>query len=290
MDINIVYSGHIGDPSLHHQSELGSVHVWGHRDPNKFNVFTQIVDPQKNDCFFMQEPVVVRPQDFNPDNVRRFHKVFTWFDGFDLPNVVKINFPSLLHNNPSIEDLRMNPSWDERSNEIVIIANPKKSTHHASIYPLREKLADAFYQNGFKVSWYGQHKLRAPYFAGTITDKVSVLKKVRFSICSENTYDPLFSKNYLTEKLPHVLMSGCVPLYMGCHNIEEFGMSDRSMIDLRKYTNDIPGLIERVRNYSQAEYDVYRQEIYTEIQKPDGLFHRVSYHTAYDIMLRTLNQ
>lgn len=294
MDINIVYSGHIGDPSLHHESELGKVHVWHSRDTNKFNVFTQIVEPQKNDCFFMQEPVVVRPEDFNPDNVRKFHKVFTWYEGFDLPNIVKINFPSLLQNNPTMDSLKENPSWNKRKNEIVIIANPKKSSHNASIYNIREKLADVFYQNGFKVSWYGQSRIRKPYYAGCVDDKVQILQKARFSICSENTYDPVFSRNYLTEKLPHVLIAGCVPLYMGCHNIEDFGMSDKSMIDLRKYINgqsiNEPALIEKIRNFSSDDYNIYREEMYQEIQKPDGLFHRVSYHTAYDTMLWTLNQ
>lgn len=296
MDINIVYSGHSGPPSEHHKSELGIVQIWNQRDPKKFNVFTQIVEPQGSDCFFMQEPIVVRPQDFIPDNVKKFHKVFTWYEGFNLPNIVKIDFPSIL-NDPNLDNLKSNPSWDERNDEIVIIANPKRSSHGASIYSLREKLADELYQRGFKISWYGQQKMHKPYFIGTVGDKYNVLKKTRFSICSENTYDPLYSKNYLTEKLPHVLISGCVPLYIGCHNIEDFGMNNKTMIDLRKYVKvppntqfQIDALAEYIRNFNQFDYNTYREEMYGEIQKPDGLFHRVSYHTAYETMLRTLNQ
>lgn len=296
MNINIVYEGHSGPPSLHHASDIGTVHVWNQRDSNKFNIFTKIIDPKKNDCFFMQEPVVVRPQDFDQNNIKKFYKVFTWFDSFDLPNIVKINFPSIL-NNPTLKDLKSNPSWDERNNEIVIIANPKKSSHSASIYSIREKLADELYQKGFKISWYGQQKIRKPYYVGSVDNKLQILKKARFSICSENTYDPLYSKNYLTEKLPHVLISGCVPMYIGCHNIDEFNMNDKSMIDLRKYIKvppntkfDIDALAERILNFNQLDYNTYREEIYKEIQKPNGLFHRVSYHTAYETMLRTLNQ
>jgi len=220
--------------------------------------------------------------------------VFTWYEGFkSLNNVVKVSYPAALQTT-TLEQLKGNPQWNERSDEIVIIANNKVSNHEASIYKLRVMLADGLHARGFKVSWYGHTKLPKPYYKGKADGK-DVLKNVRFSICSENTYDEAFSKNYLTEKLPHVISKGAFPIYMGCHNIDDFNMQG-SMIDLRSFvtkkgrdiSNDFDYLTHVLKTFNKEFYDEYRQNMYAQKGQADGLFWRFSHQRAYQMMLASL--
>jgi hypothetical protein len=296
--VNIIYAGHSGNPSIHYQGPEGTVQVSNIHDPSTYNVYTHMIDnPGPKDCFVQAEPVVVRSQDFDSNKLKKFFKVFTWFKGYNESNKVEINYQTSLWL-PSLSDLKSNPQWEERNNEIVIIANHKHSSHYASIYKLRTSLAEQLYNNGFKVSLYGHSRFPLPCYRGPINDKLDILKKVRFTICSENTYDELYSTNYLTEKLPHTIFAGCVPIYMGCYNIEDFGINDKSMIDLRKYVNkdqynidiNINDLINRIKNFSKEDYDTYRNEMYKERETDGGFFWKVSHEQGYQKMLRSVIQ
>lgn len=257
-EINIVYGHGPDQHQLIYSGEEGK--VWQSRTkrndlPNIAVSNFSIPNPSPEDSLFIIEPRSVISTDYDINFVNQFKKVFTWavkpfHNTIIQDKLVEVNYPSLGYG-PSDNTIRskfgtLTPSsealvkywkpWGERRNEIVIVANNKSSSHYTEIYSLRNTLAEVFRTNlRSTVSWYGQTRVPAPYYRGLLNDKIEYLNNVRFALCSENTYDEVFSYNYLTEKLMDVIIGGAVPLYMGCYNIDDFGLPEGSYIDLRKF-------------------------------------------------------
>jgi hypothetical protein len=55
-------------------------------------------------------------------------------------------------------------------------------------------------------------------YRGFLEDKWNGLAPYRYSFAFENTYE----RNYFSEKLNDVILAGCVPIYWGCTNIDDF--------------------------------------------------------------------
>src|SRR4051794_23704286 len=51
------------------------------------------------------------------------------------------------------------------------------------------------------------------------TEKINILKKYRFCFCMENSVD---LRGYVSEKIFACFAAGCVPIYWGAPNIEEY--------------------------------------------------------------------
>jgi hypothetical protein len=82
-------------------------------------------------------------------------------------------------------------------------------------------------QAGFDLFGYGWDKVKANdlskeavenCYRGTVDDKLAVLNKYRFALCFENAIFP----GYVTEKIFDALIAGCVPIYYGALDINDF--------------------------------------------------------------------
>lgn len=298
-ELNVVYLSHQGNQVIHYQGEEGIVYLSNSARNDIPNIYTSWYSNRElnnpNDSFIMLEPISVSPMEYEAEYLSKYKFVFTWChpDLFKGVNIVNINYPtSISPENPEYLKSKWK-SWNDRKDEIVIVANKKYSNHSASIYDLRLILADILYKEGFNISWYGHTNCNKPYYKGLVSDKIDMLRNVRFSICSENTYDPLYSYNYLTEKLPHVAFAGAVPIYMGCYNIDNFGFSTNSYFDLRKYVNkendkmniDHQSLINDLKNYDESCFNEYTKEIYNNLKSDNGIIHHIDYRRVYKKML-----
>lgn len=88
-------------------------------------------------------------------------------------------------------------------------------------------------------------------YGGAIDSKFDTLKKYKFAICFENCVFP----GYVTEKIFDCFLSGCIPVYMGAPDIDEF-VPDDSYIDFRKFKN-FAELECYLRNISSIESTRY---------------------------------
>ncbi len=305
--INIVYSPQTGPASIIYENEKGVVWTSSQYNPNMINVgmgFYSIPDPKSQDCFMIMEPYCVLERDYDPDYVAKFRKVFTWASkAFSQPSIkhkiVEINHPSL-HEVPSIDNLASQwKSWDERKNEIVFIANNKSSKHDSELYSFRLNLAEMLHvKSKYKVSWYGEIPINRSYYKGKISDKLEVLRNAKFSVCTENSYHPIYTHNYFTEKMPEVWYAGAVPIYMGCYNVDDFGFPAHSYIDLRTYVNkdghkvkiDLDALVARIEGFDSFRYENYKQDLVYNMARPNGLFHIVSFSRVYEKMIDELSR
>lgn len=288
-ELNIIYTAQAGPTHVTYSSENGKIWFSSGYKENMPNIAMNSYSAVKigtNDSLFIAEPMCVLEQNYNIDFANKFKYIFTWatkvFKNTKVEHkVVYVNFPSY-RNNPLITKENW-LAWGDRSNEIVFIANNKSSPHSTELYSLRIKLADWLHANSsLNVSWYGNMPIRRPYYKGNVGSKTDILTKVKFCVCCENSYDPVYSANFLTEKLPDVWFSGAVPIYMGCSNMNELGVSENNYIDLLPYKNDFAGLNNYLLNFSEHNYTAMTEN-YSSLN--NELYRLTAYENMFDIML-----
>lgn len=306
--VNIVYSPQEAKPHLKYSNKQGEIWNSKGKDPHKFNVgmgWYSIRNPKPQDSILVVEPFCVLERDYSTKFTKKFKHIFTWATkAFDQPHipqhvknkVVHINHPTY-HSfpNPDNFDIKW-PKWNDRKNEVVIVANNKSSQHHSELYSFRLLLADILdARSNLEVSWYGQIPIKRKYYKGKLNDKHTRLMQAKFVLCTENSYDPIYTHNYFTEKMPDVWKAGAVPIYIGCHNIDDFGFPKSSYIDLRnlarkegpKWIIDKDGLINKLESYSNNQYDKYHQELKSGVFKSGKLIEHTAFSKAYDKIIET---
>lgn len=116
-----------------------------------------------------------------------------------------------------------------------------------------------------KLEFYGKlpPKLRHPdMYKGKIQgshfgeEKISTLARYRFCICFENTTG---YQGYITEKIFCCFSAGCVPIYWGASNIENY-IPKACFIDYRDFKND-KELYDFIANMTEKRYQEYIEAI-----------------------------
>lgn len=289
IEIVTVYSHHPGEIKKMYENEYGIIYMSSKYHEGKYNIaynHDNIVDINKVNSFIALEPFCTMAKNYDKEFIKKCKFIFTWTKRAypQADNVIEFKHASIRFNQRFITD----DNWQNRSDEIVFIANNKTSNHSSELYSLRLKLADALSEH-YKVSWYGKMPINRKYYKGDVSHKSEVLRNVKFSICTENNYDQLYSHNYLSEKLPDVLLHGAVPIYMGCYNIDEFEFIKNTYIDLRKYcTNpskgfdiNVGGILSEINSF---DYDNHKKNVENI---SDENIYSISFSQMYDKIIET---
>jgi hypothetical protein len=298
--LNVVYDA-FGAPEIYYQGPEGTVWYSNKRNENTYNVYMSAChNPNPDDSCLMTEPIVTDPSSYDLTYLSKFRKVFGCFDkAFENTPIqdkyVPINYGTEIVEKNADQLRSAWPSWEQRKPGVIIVAAANKISHHpASIYKLRILLADFLYENKFEVDWYGYANCNRPYYRGVIPtekDKIAKIGQYRFAICTENTYDRIYSYNYLTEKLPQTIYGGALPLYMGCHNIDELA-PEHTIFDLRNFVIKDSGkwkllerpLLEALNSFTKEKFERYREATYQYLKSPTG----ISYHADMKRFLRQM--
>jgi hypothetical protein len=83
-------------------------------------------------------------------------------------------------------------------------------------------------------------------------EKISILKNYRFCFCVENRVD---LKGYISEKIFPCFAAGCVPIYWGAPNIEEY-IPKECFIDYRDFETH-EELYAFIKTMPEEVYDEY---------------------------------
>jgi hypothetical protein len=306
LELNIVYAPQKGEDHVVYETERARIWHSKAKRKNRINIgmgWYSIKKPEPEDCLLILEPFCVLPRDYKRGYTERFKYVFTWATkaftrGRIKKKLVEINHPSCKGVSPNNIGGDWMP-WEKRLNEIVIIANNKTSPHPSELYSLRVKLADWLHaESKYDVSWYGQIPISKPYYKGEVKSKHKILRSVKFSLCTENSYHSHYSHNYFTEKMPEVWMGGAVPIYMGCFNINRFGFPKNSYMDLRDFVTKGKAkgdhhikrnqLVTRIDTFNEKQYYEYVDSIKKNVLTKESLFHHISYDRVYEKMIDTL--
>lgn len=311
-EINIFYHGH-PKRSLEYNGPEGKVwldNVKNNNMPNVIMTSEVIKKPNPNDSFLMIEPITVNTKDYDINYLNQYSKIFSpfykVFENSGIKNkIIPINYAIndqfIINKSSSGNEINYSnfiknwKSWDDRINGVVIISDDKASRCQYSIYELRNILGNLFYNNNINVTKFGKTRTKLPYFKGRVTNKIEEICKYRFHLCIENTYDPIYSYNYFTEKLPHSIYGGSVPLYIGCSNIEEF-VPEKSFIDLRKFitrTNktiniNTKEIINAITTFSKQQFEDFQTSAIEYMKNPKGLFSQIDPKRYYRKMLEVL--
>ena len=285
--INIVYDA-LPTPQIQYEGPEGTVWYSNKRNDNYHNIYMSAChNPNPDDSYMMMEPIVAAPWQYNINYLSKFRKVFGCFNRAFVGTAINdkyipINYGTEI-NQVDADQLRSTwLPWNQRRPGIVIMAGDKSSKHHASIYALRLMIADFFYKSKLEVAWYGPSNCNRPYYKGYIKNKIAKINEYQFHLCNENTYDEIYSYNYLTEKLPQGIYGGAVPLYIGCYNIDELA-PPHSFFDLRsfvKYEHKTLNLLRQpllrtIMSFNKNNFEQYQETAYKYIKDPMGLFYHV---------------
>jgi len=222
------------------------------------------------DVLLTLEPRVVLPGEYTDRVWRHFDYVLTFLDSLAEQGnkFYKVNFPAFdMHLSKdyikTIDSSYVLPV-EEKKHAICMISGNKTSKIPGELYTKRVNVAKWFDENSdIPFDVYGRPPfVQLPNYRGELTphfQKFATLAQYRFSLCFENIYDPFWSKGYLSEKLLDCLMCGTVPIYLGCHNIEEY-IPTECFIDFRQF-EDNSEFDEFMHGISDSEYRSYVEHI-----------------------------
>ncbi|CAM3655677.1 glycosyltransferase family 10 domain-containing protein [Polynucleobacter brandtiae] len=254
-----------------------------------FNLYVEsipvdVLAKGKNYLILFETPLTV-PINADPEYLNLFDGIFTWdlnllerldLRGFDHRKFKEIRIP-----NPVPEEF-----WDEfefgystRPNFCCLIGSNRhaNSADSRELYSERVKAIRWFeknaldqfylYGNGWTVPQkrFGRmgkliyrlqkilplisNRFNFPSYQGPVQKKRSVLAKTRFCICFENARD---IRGYLTEKIFDSLLAGCIPIYWGEPNIDEY-IPQACYIDFRKFQS-YEALYQYLTNMTEIEF------------------------------------
>jgi len=246
------------------------------------------------DYLLMLEPHVVLPGEFDQQVWKHFDHIFGPFDALvaQFDKFHKVMFPrmDITGINPvtDLQSLResLYPLFG-RKNGVCMISGNKSSHVPGELYSKRLEAAQWFSQNSrIPFDVYGNPPFALPNYRGTIPggQKLDVLKQYRFSLCFENTNDPVLSVGYVTEKILDCLETRTIPIYSGASNIEQYIPSE-CFIDFRKFKK-FKELDTYLRSISEKEYKEYIASIDTYVCS--GGLSRFSEEALFDTVMQVL--
>lgn len=228
--------------------------------------------PKKKIALLWESEVVLR-RNFNKKLHTYFNTLFTWNDDLvDNKKYFKFYWPQ-----PYLKMIDHRKSFNEKK-FCVLIAGCKQFNHPQELYSQRrevieffENIPDSgfeFFGGGNNAQWnkdttfYKNYRGPAPTIYSRedsvpypITpghaNKLECLKNYKFCICYENSTET----GWVTEKIFDCFIAGCVPIYLGAHNITDFIPSE-CFIDRRMFTSN-DELYSFLKNMTQETYEQY---------------------------------
>lgn len=213
--------------------------------------------PSQKVILFQWEPPVAQPKAYEKQNHLHFLKVLTWKDDLvDGKKYYKFFYPDL--RSPIRSDLI---PFEDRKLCALVMRN-LKSNHENELYTERRKVISFFEKNHpndfnfYGEGWPWWTKYFYKTFRGKVERKLEIINRYKFYICYENSRD---IPGYITEKIFDCFYCGCIPIYWGANNIENY-IPRECFID-RKLFNNEHDLYDFLKNMRKETYLNYLHHI-----------------------------
>ncbi|MFM5080742.1 glycosyltransferase family 10 domain-containing protein [Aeromonas veronii] len=238
----------------------------------------------KRDVIVLFETPNIIPSNGNLDKISKAELVFTWNDDLvgRFPNFEKINFPNNIDSNIKHCD------FSNRDIVFSIISGNKSicfENESLNLYKERVKVIRWFEKNHpedfhlYGVGWdspeasgsilnklirrfYSSFLFRYfyikpfPLYRGAVENKRDIYSRTKFAFCFENVAG---YNGYITEKIFDCFSAGCVPIYWGADNINNY-IPSNCFIDMRDF-NCLGDLYDYLMSIDEIEYDKYQHAI-----------------------------
>jgi GT2 family glycosyltransferase/Flp pilus assembly protein TadD/predicted O-methyltransferase YrrM len=290
--INVVYEhlqgqgliAHLADATVIWTAEpLETADVYAYFNAHSYRLRTRGVS-----VLLLHEPITVLPGQYSRQVWQYFDYILTPYDVLAERggSFVKSPLPAFdgpLMSSPKKEiDLSYATPFATRRNAICLIAGNKASGIPGENYSRRAGYARWFYdRSDIPFDVYGRPPFDLPNYRGALepfSRKLETLGKYRYALTLENTYHPVWSRGYVSEKLLDAFCCQTVPIYLGCYNIEDYVPLD-CFIDGRQFKGP-PDLDRFLHQITDDQYLSYQQHIREWV----GAGHLESYSTyrSYD--------
>lgn len=240
-----------------------------------------IVDPNK--YLFLIDGYTVFPQYYNLEYWKHYKGIITWnsklYDMYkDKFNIVLINGFPLFNNNYKLDSFK---PFEEKINGIMLACRHREhSGISGDIAHTRLQIMETINMiGGLETDCYGI-KPYGNLYRGPIGEvgtqetfpssfpKLKKINEYKFNLAFENCYHPLYSWDWVTEKIRDTMKAKTVAVYYGAYNIGDIVPKDL-YIDYGEFVSDIQ-LVDRMLNMSKQEYVDITEKAY-EWDRKSGL-------------------
>lgn len=214
--------------------------------------------PPEKKVFIGMEPPRDKSSSFDKEKMasilsKKFSRLYTWDETLvDGEFFYQYWFPDLM---PMIDPL---PSFEEKKFCTMVVRN-WHATHRGILvefFHAKPKGELEFYGSPYPEYKYNRNYCGRIPGKNCGEEKLSVLKNYRFCICFENTTN---LKGYISEKIFACFAAGCIPIYWGATNVEDY-IPKECFIDYRDFENN-EELYQNLKNMQKEDYEVYVNNI-----------------------------
>jgi alpha(1,3/1,4) fucosyltransferase len=202
----------------------------------------------------LMEPPVVYRENWERSRHEKFPVVFTWNDDWiDGTKYLKVHEP-VPATFPDVPDI----PFDQRKLAVMITSN-KLSSHAGELYSARRECIrrlGALAPDDFELFGPGWRRHPPRGYRGLATNKWEVHPRFRFGICYENMGGV---RGLVSERIFDCMRAGCVPVYLGATNIEEY-VDTGCFIDRRRFCSE-DELVRYLKDVTEADFRQFRQAI-----------------------------
>lgn len=220
--------------------------IWNYIIPSTSPLFKL---PKEKLVYFLWEPWPINPAYYD-----LFSRVYTYDDSLiDGKKFFKFYYPVM-------QQMRSNLPVFEDKKFCTLVASNWTEDRVQMIKFFETKPEGEF-------EFYGNRAYDSKLYRGAIPgghtsdEKIATLKNYRFCICFENTHH---LKGYITEKIFGCFAAGCVPVYWGAPNIEEY-IPKNCFIDYRDFPNP-EALYQHLKIMSKETHNQYIENIHTYLK------------------------
>lgn len=198
---------------------------------------------------FLWEPPIFWDFNFKKEYHNYFSKIFTWYDDYvDNKKYFKFYYPRL---KPMVTNTL---DFEKKKFCTFVVNNKFYRKIQNELLTSRERIISFFEKYKGILDLYGKG-WKYKNFKGSIVNKIDCIKNYKFCICIEN----MSMNGYITEKIFDCFASGCIPVYLGAKNIENY-IPKSCFIDFRDFANE-QKLYEFMKKMTKQEYNEYINKI-----------------------------
>lgn len=229
---------------------------------------TQTYDPEHYPHLLIAEPYIEIPEQWDPNVITKYQTCITWHSQFY--RTIKEQMPvKLIYGTPMCNqyfELDRFPSYDGRINGVICLNKLGRTGRFGDIYRLRYDVLNALQIAPMvkhvwcHTPWGGamyQGAVPAPYHSHILN--LQKLSEYRFCLCFESTYHPVWSWDFITERMFNCFKTKTIAIYYGCYNIETH-VPQELFIDYRQFTPE--SLSEYLLNFTQTRWESMTEAAY----------------------------
>jgi hypothetical protein len=251
------------------------------------------VCPNALKILYMYEPTAIDPMQYTKRVWVQFDAILTWNTYLTGASSLFTFEAGAYYDLPYCRDYGVHPLLElpdpeKRGKAICQICGDKYSLSAEEIYSERRKVSRWFYYHArTRMDVFGKPPMDTPNYRGVCADKAETFANYRYALCFENTFHPLWTQGYLTEKILDCMTSDVIPVYYGCSNIEKLVPPD-CFIDYRRFSS-LEELDDFLQVMSDEEYIGYTKRMQSFLAGYNALS-RHSVYRLYETVVTVVQQ